>query len=285
MKVNSNPTSTPDSRFAGRSGNRSTRSSGFTLIELLVVIAIIAILAAMLLPALAAAKRKAQGAYCMNNTKQLNLAWIMYSGDNAEKLVPNSGSQDWVDDGDDLNWGNNNANTNLSTLVDSSSLFQPYIRSPGTYRCPGDNVASANGTRVRSYSLNSSLNNSVDTVNGIPGRTYINALKTTDLTTPGPVNIFAFLDESAFTLLYSGGSTFSFDPGLGVGSEYWRGLPANYHGKAGNVSFADGHSELHRWVDPRTLVKVTAGVVTTGHIIVGQSADYEWMDDRTPYHN
>jgi prepilin-type N-terminal cleavage/methylation domain-containing protein/prepilin-type processing-associated H-X9-DG protein len=74
---------------ANRRRRSNSAPSAFTLIELLVVIAIIAILAAMLLPALGKAKQKAQGTQCMNDLRQLCIAWKMYSGDNQDRLVPN----------------------------------------------------------------------------------------------------------------------------------------------------------------------------------------------------
>lgn len=205
----------------------------------------------------------------------------MFSGDNDEKLVPNNG---WVDVNGGMDWFVKIANTNSSALTGTNSQFAPYIGSAGTYHCPGDSIASQNGTRVRSYALNSSLNNSVLGTGAIAGRSYIRALKTTDLNTPGPANIFAFVCESAYTQLYSGNSVFSFDPGLASGSEYWRNLPAFYHGKASVLSFADGHSELHRWLEGSTYRPVSFGQTTSTHIIVGVSQDYEWMNDHTVYH-
>ena len=283
---------------------RSLRTDGFTLIELLVVIAIIAILAAMLLPALSRAKAKAQGIKCMSNTKQLTLGWLLFAGDHGDELMPNPG---WC--GGSMLWGNNPGNTNWQILVDpTQSAMADYIKQYMVYKCPSDTRDAANGVRVRSVSMNGTVGGHSATVLGTnpnpPGRTYYGsgapapensgALKMSDLDSPGPANIYVILDEQADSLsALNGDATFSFDPGASPSSEYWRDLPGSYHNGACCLSFADGHSEIHKWSNlgdnntGQTVYPVVGATYGSSApwktTMMRNSVDYGWMQDRMPY--
>ena len=279
--------SVPNTRLAR---SACSQNSGFTLIELLVVIAIIAILAAMLLPALSAAKKKAQGSYCMNNTKQLTLGWIMYQGDNQENLMPIGAAIDQTLNY--MDWTSSGLNTNTSGLNGPTALLASYVPSFAVYKCPSDTFQSGQnpGPRTRSVSMDGALTGK-PTFNNANGRSYFSAVKTGDLSTPGPVNIYVFLDEHADSI---DDLQFMLDPGYAPGNEHWRNLPASYHNGCGSFSFADGHSEIHKWLVRGGLFSTVYGVhfqnypqsssSPWGSVNLGVNADYEWMDDRMPYH-
>jgi prepilin-type processing-associated H-X9-DG protein len=249
-----------------------------------------------LLPSLARAKAKALGISCLNNTKQSTLAWIMYSGDNGETLAPNPGSV-----GGSMSWltgaaGSDNTNADI-VLNPTTSALAPYLKSSTIFKCPADKYQASGspGPRIRSLSMNGALSGgsgSGPTVKGTSpgGRTYYGAgtggpaRKSSDLVTPGPSLIFVWLDEHADSI---NDATFMLDPGYDQGQERWRDLPASYHNGAGSFSFADGHSEIHKWQDARTLLPViyldwSSQPQHGVNLIV--SKDYEWLDDRMPYH-
>ena len=274
------------------------RNRGFTLIELLVVIAIIAILAAMLLPALSRAKAKAQGTYCMNNSRQLILGWKMYVEDNREVLpFVKHGPYAWMDGWLDYTAARDNWDPEMHI---KKSILWPYCKSPQIFKCPADssmvNVLGRSLPRVRSVaSLNwvggRGENRPMGWSNTDYGTTSGEARiyrKSSDMVNPGPSMTFVFLDEredsindGMFVVAMEGaprGVGASPNPSAYGIVDY----PASYHGNAGGFAFADGHAEIKRWRDPRTQPPVLKGQVRDFNFKpTPNNPDVAWLQERS----
>ena len=304
MKIN-RPTDTRSLFCRGHIQDRASRA--FTLTELLVVLVTLGILGMLLLPALGDSRTGTKTFQCLNNMRQMALAWTLYAGDNHDRLAINSdphvrgtsvypfptGGPSWVTGS--MDWTTGQYNTNGSWLVDDKrSLLGSYLgRSAKVFACPATAIfvspseqALGWSQRSRSVAMNAAVGEGdkyQEPSNPFGWTSWYMAIKSTDFHTPGPSAIWVFSDEHPDSI----------DDGLLYTASYavttLTELPGSQHEGACGVAFADGHSEIHKWQGPvvvqPVIYKQQTGPLPAGRQQVPCSIsdpDMLWLAQHTP---
>lgn len=199
----------------------------------------------------------------------------MYAEENNGRFMLNSPlgavtSQAWCPS--QISWASINANTNVAMLL-SSLMGQYFSNNIGVFRCPGDVVPSANGNRLRSYSMNGQLGPQQGAANyGAPLKQYS---RISDLGCPNPSSLFVLCDEHPGSM----------DDGyFQVSATPWfANVPAAYLDGGCGFSFADGHSEIHKWQGTNLLVPIIYGKYFSngGAHPASNDLDWVWFSART----
>lgn len=258
------------------------RRSGFTLVEVLAVIAIAAVVMGLLMPALAASKRHAQGIACLNHLRQLGLAWTMYSEDFAEWLPGVTGGSEhergkWVSGWLDFSQSPDNTNSLLLTSSAYSQLGS-YLQTAAVYKCPSDRsvveIRGRSQARVRSVSMNCWMNY---TGSAQIGQDRFRVFrKQSDLTDPSPDQAMVFLDERADSI-----NDGMFQTNLKDRRHKSKlvDYPASAHNGGAGIWFADGHAQTKRWLDQRTIPAIRTGRLIQLDVPSPDNPDVAWLQE------
>jgi prepilin-type processing-associated H-X9-DG protein len=251
---------------------------GFSLLELVVVVGIIAMVMALLLPAMARSKERARELVCLRNQQQLHVAWTLYADENTGWLPGVEGGSfagpgKWISGWLDLSSSPDNTNT-LYLTDPRYSQMGPYLKSAAPYRCPSDHsmVWMEDGLheRVRSVSMNCWLNYVGDTPIGQDEFRLFRKLD--DIREPS--ELWVLIDERPDSI----------NDGLFLTNLKSRGklaklvdYPAGWHNRGAGVTFADGHGEIKRWVDDRTIPELKPAQLLRLDQPSPDNPDVEWL--------